>query len=157
MAKIPQNLLITFVFLSYSLLIKMLFTVSRSHLTSPFVPLIFCLLAKAKLHYNNCCSLFKLSCTTHTTCSCNVNNPYSQQFHWPVLFRFYSLLHLASLVSLFHAVPGPSCLGFILFCSSSSSSSWSTHPHTCPPSVPSHVPTPYHLFLHCQQTPEINK
>ena len=109
MAKILQDLLITFVFLSYSLLIKMLFTVSRSHLTSPFVPLIFCLLAKAKLH-NNCCSLFKLSCTTYTTCSCNVNNFPVLSNSTDLFFRFYSLLQLTSLESLFHAVPGPAYL-----------------------------------------------
>ena len=102
MAKIPQDLLTTFVFLSYSLLIKMLFTVSRSHLTSPFVPLIFCLLAKAKLH-NNCCSLFKLSCTTYTTCSCNVNN-------FPVLSNYTDLFYLDLLL----AAPYLSSVGHIL-------------------------------------------
>ena len=152
MVKIPQNLLITFVSLSYSLLTKnALHCKQNLSNISLYFTYFLCLLAEVKFH-NNCCSLFKLSCTTHTTYSYNVNN-------FPVLINSTDLFYLdfapcctLLLWNLYFIFPWP-CLPWFLFYSVS---------------LPHHRPDPHThlstlspnalpLFLHCQQSFEINK
>ena len=76
MAKVPQNLLITFIFLSYSLLTK-----NALHCKQKLFNITFCsLLAKAKLHNTAVHSLNSLALLISLIHVMQMTS-YSQQFH----------------------------------------------------------------------------